>query len=243
MPMWLRPAVTNEDPVVVIDEENEVPLRPCTAVVNPRIFLAAQDFFGALNDASIDPKQITCVKRMSSGAINVTFRNPQYRENFMKRTTLEIHGQQFAVQDVDRPLTYLQIFDAPYEMPDTTIISRLSAYCDVISHRRGFFHLEGLEKIQDGVRHYRVRIRQAIPSFLRFGKILIHLRYENQPRTCRHCNQPGHFANTCRTAVCFNCDCTGHLAPDFPESVRCNICKSVEHKARFCPYSWAQESS
>lgn len=106
-----------------VDEENKVPLRPCTAVVNPTIFLPAQNFFGALNDASIDPKQISCAQRMSSGAINVTFRHPSYRESFLKRNTLEIHGQQFAVQDVDQPLTYLQIFDAPYEMLNTTIIN------------------------------------------------------------------------------------------------------------------------
>ena len=113
----------------------------------------------------------------------------------------------------------------------------------MISHRHGYFRLEGLEKIQDGVWHYRVRIRRAIPSCLRFGKILIHLRYEGQPHTCRHCNQPGHYANTCRVSVCFNCDCTGHLAFDCPESVHCNICKSFEHKAHFCPFSWAQDTS
>ena len=75
----------------------------------------------------------------------------------------------------DRPLTYLQIFDAPHEMPDTAIINRLSKYCDVIHHRRGFFPFKGWENVHDGVRHYRVRIKSPIPNFMRFAKLFASL--------------------------------------------------------------------
>ena len=149
-----------EEPVAYfVDEENEVPQRPCTAFVNPRTRLSATDVFEALKLSDVDPKQISCIQRQSNGEIQLTFRNAKQRELFLKKNVIQIRGQPFALQDVDRPLTYLQIFDSPYELPDSTIINRLAKYCDVLHHRRGYFREPGFEHIQDGVRHYRVRIK------------------------------------------------------------------------------------
>ena len=232
-----------EEPVAYfVDEENEVPQRPCTAFVNPRTRLSATDVFEALKLSDVDPKQISCIQRQSNGEIQLTFRNAKQRELFLKKNVIQIRGQPFALQDVDRPLTYLQIFDSPYELPDSTIINRLTKYCDVLHHRRGYFREPGFEHIQDGVRHYRVRIKNPIPNFLRFGKIQLNLRYEGQPRTCRHCNQTGHYANACHNIVCYNCEQLGHLASDCPEPPMCNLCKSTDHKARACQFSWARDT-
>ena len=225
-----------------VDEENEVPQRPCTAFVNLRTRLSATDVFEALKLSDVDPKQISCIQRQSNGEIQLTFRNAKQRELFLKKNVIQIRGQPFALQDVDRPLTYLQIFDSPYELPDSTIINRLTKYCDVLHHRRGYFREPGFEHIQDGVRHYRVRIKNPIPNFLRFGKIQLNLRYEGQPRTCRHCNQTGHYANACHNIVCYNCEQLGHLASDCPEPPMCNLCKSTDHKARACQFSWARDT-
>ncbi len=95
----------------------------------------------------------------------------------------------------------------------------------------------------DGVRHYRVRIKSPIPNFLRFGRAQIFLRYDGQQRTCSHCNQTGHMASACYSEVCFNCDQVGHLASACQTATLCNICKSVDHKAKDCPLSWAREVS
>ena len=232
-----------EEPVAYfVDEENEVPQRPCTAFVNPRTRLSATDVFEALKLSDVDPKQISCIQRQSNGEIQLTFRNAKQRELFLKKNVIQIRGQPFALQDVDRPLTYLQIFDSPYKLPDSTIINCLAKYCDVLHHRRGYFREPGFEHIQDGVRHYRVRIKNPIPNFLRFGKIQLNLRYEGQPRTCRHCNQTGHYANACHNIVCYNCEQLGHLASDCPEPPMCNLCKSTNHKARACQFSWARDT-
>ena len=224
----------------IVDPENSIPERPLTAFFRPRSFLPAQDVFSALSEAGIDGSNISCIQRQSSGDILLTFRQQRFKDEFLKKSFLNVRGSPFALQDVDRPLTYLQVFDAPHEMPDTAIISRLSKFCDVVSHRRGMFRFEGWENVQDGVRHYRVQIKQPIPSFMRFGKALVHFRYEGQPRTCRHCHQTGHIAKTCHTVICFNCEQTGHLASDCPEPLLCNICKSDEHKAKDCPFSWSR---
>ena len=60
---------------------------------------------------------------------------------------------------MDKALTYLKIFDAPHELPDTAIINHLAKYCDVIHHRRGKFRDKGWEHVMDGAQHYRARIK------------------------------------------------------------------------------------
>ncbi|XP_068691795.1 uncharacterized protein [Montipora foliosa] len=229
------------DEVVVVDPENDLPGRPLTVSFQPRSFVPAHDVFEALRSADIDNSAVSCIQRQSNGSILLTFRRQDFKDAFLQRSTLTVQGLPFALQDVDRPLTYLQVFDAPHELPDLAIINRLSKFCDVISHRRGMFRAEGWENVYDGVRHYRVRIRTPIPNFMRFGKILVHFRYKGQPRTCRHCHQPGHMANVCHTTACFNCDQTGHVSSDCPEPIMCNICKSTEHRAKNCPHSWSRD--
>ena len=227
-------------PELTVDPENDVPGRPLTAFFRPRSFLPADDVFQALTESGIDGSNISCVQRQSSGDIVLTFRQQQFKDEFLKKSFLTVCGAPFALQDVDKPLTYLQIFDAPHEMPDTAIIQRLSKFCEVFSHRRGMFRFPGWENVQDGVRHYRVQLKQPIPNFMRFGTVLVHFRYEGQPRTCRHCHQTGHVARTCHSIICYNCDQTGHLAPDCPEPILCNICKAEGHTAKNCPFSWSR---
>ncbi|XP_044170611.1 uncharacterized protein LOC122954627 [Acropora millepora] len=221
--------------------ENSLPTRPLTVSFQPQQFLPACDVFEALSNAELQSTDVSCIQRLSSGAIVLTFRQPASKEAFLRRNFITVHEQPVVLQDVDRPLTFLQVFDAPHELPDTALISRLSRFCDVISNRRGYFREPGWENVQDGVRHFRVRLRSPVPSFLRFGKFLVHVRYNGQTRTCRHCHLTGHLANSCSNVCCYNCDETGHLSSACPHPVMCNICKSTDHKANACSFSWARE--
>ena len=229
------------DDVIPVTGENALPNRPLTVSFQPRYLLRGCDIFEALRNADLDNTNVSCVQRLNSGTIVLTFRRPEQKDAFLSRNVISVHNQPLALQDVDRPLTFVQVFDAPHKLPDTAVISRLSKYCDVISNHRGYFREPGLENVQDGVRHFRVRLRSPIPSFLRFGKFLIHVRYTGQHRTCPRCHQPGHLTNTCSNQCCFNCDEVGHLSSSCPRPVMCNLCKSVDHKANVCPFSWACE--
>ena len=231
----------NQNFVPAHDKENDLPDRPCSAFLNPHVCFTPDEFFASLQLAQVDPQTISCVQCQYNGEVVVTFRGVSQRDAFLAKSVLQINGQPFALQDIDRPLTYLQIFDCQYEMPDSTIINCLEKYCEVVHHRRGYFAQESFKHIQTGVRHYRVRINQPIPNFMRFGRIVINQRYPGQPRTCRHCNQCGHLENSCRELVCFNCEDTGHQAAMCPHPVKCNLCKSTEHKARSCPFSWSRK--
>ena len=41
----------------------------------------------------------------------------------------------------------------------------------------------------NGSRHYRIGSHQAILSYLRFGKFLVHLLHDGQEDTCLRCNR------------------------------------------------------
>ena len=150
------PVNPSEPDVYVSDPQNELPSRPLTVFFNPRSRLPASEVFDALQTAGLDNSSLSCIQRQSSGEIVLTFRNTGAKERFLSHNVVNIRNQSFALQDVDRPLMYLQVFDAPHEMPDATIIQRLAKYCDILHHRRGHFRVPGWQHVQDGVRHYRI---------------------------------------------------------------------------------------
>lgn len=117
----------------------------------------------------------------------------------------------------DKPLTFLTIYDAPFELSDLAIIKRLAPYCEVLNYRRWKFDF--LPGVYNGLRHYRLRISKPVPSFLKFGKYQVFLKFDGQKPTSRKCNQPGHFSNECLTVFCFNCENLGHQATNCPAPV------------------------
>ena len=161
---------------------NEMPKRPKSALFTPSRSTSARSVFEALRSVDIEPKDIQCLQRKMNGEVVITFKSEVIKEKFLSLTAINIEDQGYAIQDIDRPPTYLTIYDAPFELSDLGIIKRLTPYCEVISYRRGKFDFT---PVYNGLRHYRVRIIKPIPSFLRFGKLQICLRYPGQPPTCR----------------------------------------------------------
>ena len=148
----------------------------------------------------------------------------------------DVSYQSWVGLDVDKPLSFLTIYNAPFRLSDLAIIKRLSPYCEVLHYRRGKHSLA--PNIYNSLRHYRVRISKPIPSFLRFGKFQIFVKHNSQVPTCRKCNCPGHFSNVCPNRVCFNCEGLGHEACDCLCPVLCCICKKEGHMGINCTYSW-----
>lgn len=214
---------------------NDMPKRPRSALFTPSRFTSAHSVFDALKQASIASNEIQCLQRKMNGEVVITFNSPATKEKFLSLNAITIDSESYAIQDIDRPLTFLTVYDAPFELSDWAIIKRLTPYCDVVHYRRGKFDFE---PVYNGLRHYRVRIIKPIPNFLRFGKYQVFLKYGGQPLTCRKCNQPGHFGNQCIFKVCFNCENTGHEANCCPAPPLCHFCKEDGHLSRNCRYSW-----
>ena len=218
---------------------NELPDRPRSAFFTPSRSTSARSVFDALRLAEIESQEIACMQRRMNGEVIITFKHPSSKEKFLRLNALKIGAENYAIQDIDRPLTFLTIYDAPFELADLAIIRRLAPYCEVLHYRRGRFSFApSVSSVYNGLRHYRVRVIKPIPSFLRFGKTLLFLRHDGQAPTCRRCNQPGHFGNQCSQKICFNCENLGHESPSCPAPVLCSICKSDGHLGKQCPYSW-----
>ena len=220
----------------VRNSENVMPQRPRTAFFTPSKNTSAKSVFEALEQAEIDPAEIACLQRKLNGEVTVTFKSISSKEKFLRLNSLRVDAEHFALQDVDKPLTFITIYDAPFELSDLAIIKRLAPYCEVLHYRRGKHSLA--PNVYNGLRHYRVRISKPIPSFLRFGKFQVFVKHSGQVPTCRKCNRPGHFSNVCPNRVCFNCEGLGHEARDCPCPVLCCICKEEGHLGINCTYSW-----
>ena len=216
--------------------ENVMPQRPRTAFFTPSKTTTAKSVFEALENADIDATEIACLQRKMNGEVTVTFKTISAKEKFLRLNSLQVDAELFALQDVDKPLTFLTIYDAPFELSDLAIIKRLAPYCEVLHYRRGKHSLA--PNIYNGLRHYRVRISKPIPSFLRFGKFQVFVKHSGQVPTCRKCNRPGHFSNVCPNRVCFNCEGLGHEARDCSCPVLCCLCKEEGHLGINCIYSW-----
>ena len=102
----------------------------------------------------------------------------------------------YAIQDVDRPLTFVQIFNSPHKLPDSVIIQRLADYCEVDLPLWNFLWSR-MGKWQDDSHQYRVRMKKPIPSYTCFGKNFIQFCYVGQPKMCCLC----HFANACHAIM------------------------------------------
>ena len=220
----------------VENKDNRLPGRPCTALFTPSRDTSATSVFEALEQAGLGERDIVCLHRRLSGEIQITFKTKELKEKFLSQSSIKVNGGNFALQDFDKPLTFLTIYDCPYELPDFALIARLEPYCKVVNCRRGRYAMK--RSVCNGLRHYRVRIYAPIPSYLRFGYFMVQLRHDGQCPTCRRCDQPGHLAYECSNMFCFNCEQVGHRAPQCPSPIKCNICKDDEHLACSCPYSW-----
>ena len=216
--------------------DNVTPDRPCTAFFSAGTFVDSKEVFATLQEQKFSPDIIRCLQRRPNGDMLITFANTHHKEAFVKQNTISFNDRSYVTNDADLSIMYLNIYDAPHELPDNAIRKRLEPYCEVVHMRRG--RLLTNKNIFNGNRHFRVKIREPIPSYLRFGKFLLRLSHDGQVHTCRKCNRYGHFANECTNTVCFNCDGLGHQARDCPKEERCCICKDPGHRARFCRYSW-----
>ena len=67
----------------------------------------------------------------------VTFKSIEAKDKLLGLNSLLIDNKHYASQDIDKPLTFLTVYDAPFELSDLAIIKRLSPFCEVLHYQRG----------------------------------------------------------------------------------------------------------
>ena len=216
---------------------NTPPDCPCSAFFHlAEHFTTVKDIFDGLLRDGIPASFVRCLQRLPNDGVLVTFSSEEVRNRFLRKSSLIIRKRISVVHPASRRLTFVNVYDALYELPDSAIEERLKPYGRIYSHRRG--KCQGYPDVFNRVRHLRMALEDDIPCFLRFGRFQVRVKYENQPKTCRKCNSPDHLAKEWTAVACFNCDGTGHLSRSCPDGMRCCICKSKEHVAVDCIHSW-----
>ena len=79
-------------------------------VFTPTQSTSASSVFEALDRAEIGKRDIR-----EGGEVQITFRTKALKEKLLRLNSIKINGGHFALQDVDKPLTFSTIYDAPYE--------------------------------------------------------------------------------------------------------------------------------
>lgn len=218
---------------------NVTPDRPCTAFFRADSELTSKHLFDNFISCGIPASGVRCLQRKPTGEVFVTFSTADYCSKFLEHSRFipRRYRSDYGDRLDHTTLTYLTIYDAPYELPDVAIEARLKPYVKKIHFkRRG--RLQGYPDVLNGRRHYRVELKESVPCYLRFGKFQIRFYHDGQTKTCRKCGVSDHIAKDCDNSVCFNCDKIGHMAKECPEPMKCCICKSEKHRAIDCPLSW-----
>lgn len=108
----------------------------------------------------------------------VSFTNRAAKEVALDVSHVEICGLKVFLGDCENRLVLVKIYEAPVELPDTAVISRLSHYGQVLSLRRDKI----VQHIHNGVRTTRMSINRAIPSVISVAGEIIRIWYPSQPK-------------------------------------------------------------
>ena len=90
---------------------NELPYRPRSAFFSPSRSTSARSVFDALRLAEIESQEVACMQRRMNGEVIITFKRPSSKEiqKFLRLNALKIGTDNYAIQDIDRPLIFLTI--------------------------------------------------------------------------------------------------------------------------------------
>lgn len=219
---------------------NRLPDRPCTAYFYLQdTSISSEDIFSEISAHGLRSTDVKCLQRNPAGHTYITFTTNSNRNIFLKKSSFVSRRQASncnLVPHFNRRV-FVAVYDAPYELANEAIAHRLSRYGNIESHRRS--SMQNHPSIHNGNRTFCFsRLSKHIPSFMRFGKFLLRVKYSGQLPTCRKCHCHDHQAKACPNTVCYNCDGIGHTCQNCPTGELCLICRSSEHRAAYCPFSW-----
>ena len=166
----------------------------------------------------------------------VTFKSISAKERIFPLNSLRVDTEHFALQDIDKRLSFLTIYDAPFELSDLAIIKGLTPFCKVL--------------------HYPPVVNTLWPQISTTASAIIVYEYPSQSPAASGLGNIRYSSNTipkyqpvinvivlvisvkCVPIVCFNCECISHEAHDCPSPVLSCICKEEGHMGINCTYSW-----
>lgn len=93
-----------------------------------------KDIFDVLLQDGIPATAVRCLQRQPNGSVPITFSTREYRDRFVVRRVARVS------HPASSGLTFVNVYYAPHELPDSVIYERLSVYEHIYSTRRGKCH-------------------------------------------------------------------------------------------------------
>ncbi len=172
------------------------------------------------------------VQRSDETSYFCSFVSPITKAELLRMGTLRTENMNLFFSDADVTLTYVTVFNSPYQLENFALEKHLEKYGNIVSSMYG--HLQGHPEVQNGLRHFRMVMPNPIPSWIFVGKFSLMVKYEGQAKTCRKCDSPNHLAHDCHSTRCFNCGKVGHISSSCEEILRCSLCKAASHITAEC---------
>ena len=158
---------------------------PRTALFAPSCFTSARSVFDAFKNADIDASDVQCLQCKMNSEVVITFKSLAAKEKFVSLNAITFNHENYAIQDIDRPLTFLTVYNTSFKLSDWAIVKGVTPFCEVVHYGRGRFDF--MPSVYNSLRHYRVRVIKPIPSFLCFGRYQLFLEHDGQHPTCHQC--------------------------------------------------------
>lgn len=222
---------------------NGLPDRPCSARFTlPDNTIDSKTILDKIVSIGIQRKHVKCIQRFRTGQVDVTFCRKSDRDLFLSKMVLVFQHHSVRARPPFESGIFVTVRDAPWEMTDELIATRLEENGTVHSIRRAYNQSLLPEKVFDGRRVLRMTVEKDIPCFLKFGPLLLRIFYPRQPKACWKCASLDHIGRECPSDFCFNCHHSGHQAHQCKERIRCSLCKSYHHLAIDCPGNWGRRT-
>ena len=119
------------------DVLNVMPDRPASAYFTlPDSSVTTKQIFDSLVRDGFPPTLACCLQRSQNESVVLTFTKEEIRNKFLQQSSFFVGSQPHAAHLAGRALSYVVVYDAPFELPDSALTFRLSKYDTVYSQRR-----------------------------------------------------------------------------------------------------------
>jgi len=128
-PPWWRSTHLANFEHAHFDPDNVRPDRPLTAYCNLHYKnISTKLIFGSLISIGIPANAIPCLQRSPTGRVEISFSSWRYCGRFLSRSSFVISQHPVAVHPEHSPVTFVTVYDTPYEIPDPALEHRLRRY-------------------------------------------------------------------------------------------------------------------
>ena len=182
-----------------------------------------------------------CVQKVSAGTYVFVFRSHVKKERCLDLVD-RLAAANVHVNDLKRPFTFVRIYGAPCELPDSLLQQLLGEYGNVRSVWRQTFREGPFKGVETGTRFMRIQLFDGavLPPYLHFGNLAVAIVHDASEKCCRKCHSNEHLDYACCIQRCARCNELGHSPDSCENSPVCLLCKSLDHVASQCQFNWAR---